>query len=584
MMRQRDPFWEYAEDFKGRFVCKFCQKNYPGGIARVKSHLSKLPGRDVAMCTKVPHDVHTLALDDIRSKEEYPYKRRRGLSSFTYIEENGVKIPVSPLTVSPLRPTSPTTSCPDSPPRLHQATSLAVSSTQRLHQATPLITPRFHQATPLAVSSKQDEEAVDKMVKDEKPVIKMIKDKESVDKMVAQAFMMNGININVVQSPSFISMIKAIAEYGSGYSLPSCATLSTKLLRDARTEVSEYVSAIKASWSLTGCTLMSDIWTDAKSCSFFSLIAYSPKGAVFLKSYDRADSVGDDPEDILLSTIDEIGSENVVQVIVNRVSYEEYGMDLVAERYPQIYRTKCASDGIQLLLEDIYKKVEWIQLAFDDAKLIVDYLCKYPLVLKSMQFTSRIVASPEWSSMNESKTSKANNIVQMIQSLDFWSQGKEVISALEPLISVLRLVEGEGSTAGYLYEALERVRVELKQRRSADASKYSKLLKLFDSRREGDIIHKIHAAAAFLNPSLMYDGKIKYEQPDIRDGMNYVVEHMMMVSYRDLEMQDKHAINLEKLGEHPEDINGSRRKSESIIHINGDTLKLNEVVDLVSSP
>ncbi|KAF9610071.1 hypothetical protein IFM89_019911, partial [Coptis chinensis] len=324
-------------------------------------------------------------------------------------------------------------------------------------------------------------------------------------------------------SPSFISMIKAIAEYGSGYSLPSCATLSRNCSRDARTEVSEY-----------------------------------PKGAVFLKSYDRADSVGDDPEDILLSTIDEIGSENVVQVIVNRVSYEEYGMDLVAERYPQIYRTKCASDGIQLLLEDIYKKVEWIQLAFDDAKLIVDYLCKYPLVLKSMQVLTgekelkrpckttfdsyflmlqslldfkdslrTIVASPEWSSMNESKTSKANNIVQMIQSLDFWSQGKEVISALEPLISVLRLVEGEGSTAGYLYEALERVRVELKQRRSADASKYSKLLKLFDSRREGDIIHKIHAAAAFLNPSLMYDGKIKYEQPDIRDGMNYVVEHMV---------------------------------------------------------
>ncbi|KAF9617656.1 hypothetical protein IFM89_037719 [Coptis chinensis] len=532
MIRKKDPFWEYGENMKGRFQCKFCQKDFPGGIARLKSHLSRLRGRDVAICHSVPEDVRVLALQDIRSQEEYLNKRRR-LSTFMIAEENGVKLTVTPTAL----PISPTTSSPYSSPRLHQ-TEL------------------------LAVCSKEDKEAEEKIVKDKEPGDKMVKDNESVDKMVAQAFMMNGIAANVVKSPSFISMIKAIAEYGSGYSLPSCATLSTKLLRDVRKEVNEYVSAIKASWSLTGCTLMSDTWTDSENHSFITLIAYSPKGAVFLKSFESTDSTiaGDFLEDILLSIVDEIGSENVVQIIVNKVSCGEYAMDLVAENYPHIYRTKCASHGFQQMLEDIYENVEWIQSAFDDAKSIVDYLYKYPLVLKSMQVHKpdkelkrpcettcasyfvmlqslidfedclrTIVVSPEWSVMNESKTPRGNTIVQLIQSLDFWNRGKEVIASLEPLISVLHLVDGEGSTAGYLYEAMERVRVEFKQRCSNDESKSLKLLKIFDSRR-GDIVHKIHAAASFLNPSLMYDGKIKYEQPDIRDGMNYVVEHMRMES------------------------------------------------------
>ncbi|KAF5193407.1 Calmodulin-binding protein [Thalictrum thalictroides] len=95
--------------------------------------------------------------------------------------------------------------------------------------------PRLRQTTALAICDKEDKE-------------NNKKDKELVDRMVAQAFMMNNIGVDVIQSPSFISMVKSIAEFGSGYSLPSCATLCTKLLQDAKKEVDEYVSAVKGSW------------------------------------------------------------------------------------------------------------------------------------------------------------------------------------------------------------------------------------------------------------------------------------------------------------------------------------------------
>ncbi|KAL5710007.1 hypothetical protein ACHQM5_020622 [Ranunculus cassubicifolius] len=504
MVRQKDKFWEYAEDLKGRFLCKFCQKNYSGGIARVKSHLSRLQGRDIAICNSVPEDVQALALVAVRGKDN-PYKKRKAAQALTNIKGNGLDFPT-------------TSSAPDSfPPQKDQASLL---------------------------HKKDSENSTDK-------------DKETVDRMVAQAFLVNNIAVDVIQSPSFIAMVKSIADFGSGYTLPSCTTLCTKLLMDARKEVDEYVSAVKGSWSLTGCTLMSDTWSNMKDCSFTNVIAYSPKGAVLLKSY-----VTDNRlllQDILLPIIAEIGSENVVQIIVND-SDNESAKDLVTEMYPHIYRTQCASRGIHLLLEDIYKEVEWIRIVVNEAKTVVDNIYNHPEILKLARVHTEqlkrlapskttfasyyamlqsfievedslrtMVTSSEWNAI-VSKYPAANEIAQKIQDTEFWNQGRELIFGLEALMIVVRLVDGEGSTAGYLYEAMEMVRADFKQR---DETKYLQIIKMLNRRRNKDIVHKIHAAAAFLNPLLMYEGKVKYEQSEVRDGMNYVVERMVHSCERD---------------------------------------------------
>ena len=66
MVRKRDSFWENAEDLKnGRFLCKFCQKDFAGGISRIKSHLSGIKGRDVEICLQVPVDVQLAVVQAI---------------------------------------------------------------------------------------------------------------------------------------------------------------------------------------------------------------------------------------------------------------------------------------------------------------------------------------------------------------------------------------------------------------------------------------------------------------------------------------------------------------------------------------
>ncbi|GAB2297153.1 hypothetical protein Dimus_038458 [Dionaea muscipula] len=111
-------------------------------------------------------------------------------------------------------------------------------------------------------------------------------DKSEVDKMLAKFFILNNISFNVVQTPAFIDFIKVVVEFGSTYNLPSYSTLRTKLIPEAKIPVDEYVANVKKSWIKTGCTIMSDTWTDIKHRVFINIIAYSPSGAVLMDSRD----------------------------------------------------------------------------------------------------------------------------------------------------------------------------------------------------------------------------------------------------------------------------------------------------------
>ena len=61
MVRKRDQFWKYAEDLKGdlkgRFKCKFCERDFAGGASRIKCHLAGVKGHDIDICTKVSKEV-----------------------------------------------------------------------------------------------------------------------------------------------------------------------------------------------------------------------------------------------------------------------------------------------------------------------------------------------------------------------------------------------------------------------------------------------------------------------------------------------------------------------------------------------
>ncbi|XP_023914363.1 uncharacterized protein LOC112025916 [Quercus suber] len=213
------------------------------------------------------------------------------------------------------------------------------------------------------------------------------KDKSAVDKLLARLLIVNNISFDVVQTTSFICFVEGVADYGLEYKLPSNLTLQRKLIPNLKVEVEEYIRRIKNSWSVTGCTLMSSIWSDLDQRAFININAKSPSGVIFLKSFE----VSKDKittlyiKDIISSVIEEIGSDNFVQLIIDSTTNFEPAGDMLIGKYPRLYKTRCATYGIQLLLKDICEEVDWVQKIISDAKSVVSYLYMDSIILSLMR-------------------------------------------------------------------------------------------------------------------------------------------------------------------------------------------------------
>ncbi|XP_042511711.1 uncharacterized protein LOC122086829 [Macadamia integrifolia] len=276
MGRQKDKFWQYAEPLdSSHFKCEFCVKQVYGGVSRLKYHLAKVSGDDVAPCEKVSDDVQAEALLAINS--ESSSKKRKSCTSGESI------VGSSPLT--------------------------------------PLTTTSQRQSTM--------EEMIPKM------------DKPTWEKCLCDLFIKNNISFNVVQSDAFTKFVKCIARYGPSVPIPSYGTLRGKIIPKARKDLEKYAKEVKLCWKQTGCTIMSDTWTDLKKRSFLNVIAYSPGGTLFLRSEEcsHARLTGPYIFDILDREIQSVGQKLVVQIISDNASNYSNALDMLIGKYRWLFKT-----------------------------------------------------------------------------------------------------------------------------------------------------------------------------------------------------------------------------------------------------
>ncbi|XP_031269064.1 uncharacterized protein LOC116127557 [Pistacia vera] len=281
---------------------------------------------------------------------------------------------------------------------------------------------------------------------------------------------------------------------------------------------------------------------------------------MFIKSLDvsRERKTGIYLKEIIVSVIESIGQEHVIQFITNNGSNFTSAGDMLIGLYPQMYKMRCASHEIQLLLKDIYEEVNWVKVATDEARIIVMFMTQYTVLHAAMKeftkdrqlrqpcatrFASNFlmlqsvldvenelrlfVASSKWRGFDYCKTESAKRVTEIVQS-DFWARGREVIKTIEPLVQVLRLVDSDGSTAGYLYEAMTRAKVAIKERCNSEASKYGRIWELFENHRVNNIIHPIHAATAFLNPAYFCSQNFR-EDREMKDGINFIHKNLLLI-------------------------------------------------------
>ncbi|TXG49006.1 hypothetical protein EZV62_024881 [Acer yangbiense] len=228
-----DPAWKHCKEVErddGKYykyvVCNYCQQKIKGGVSRLKHHLAQTQ-KDVRKCLRVPDDVKDEMKKYLKIKEnakevlERSFDERVDTGSYyrTHTTEDEIQEKGG--------------SCPGSSGGL---SSRGVRG--------PL--DRFFP------SQGNDHGKGHIPPKDAKEASKLV----TLD--VGRFFFENGIPFNVASSPSFVSMLRSVGDYGRGYKAPSPHDLSSWVLQTEVETTRKIVEDVRKTWKATGVTIMSD--------------------------------------------------------------------------------------------------------------------------------------------------------------------------------------------------------------------------------------------------------------------------------------------------------------------------------------
>jgi len=122
-----------------------------------------------------------------------------------------------------------------------------------------------------------------------------------------------------------------------------------------------------------------------------------------------------------------------------------------------------------------------------------------------------------------------------------WDKVTEIVSFTEPLVNVLRLMDGEKPAMGYIYEGMDRAKEAIKTLYKGNESKYLSIWQIIDSRWDKQLHSPLHAAGAYLNLSLFYnEGSSIQRDLEVIRGVMICIEKM----FPGQDIQDK--INIQR--------------------------------------
>jgi hypothetical protein len=410
---------------------------------------------------------------------------------------------------------------------------------------------------------------------------------EEANKLVAKCFLWSDIPFNIANNPFYHPMFEAAAIVGPGYRGPSYHDLRGRLLQGEKADCTERLAQLRETWKTTGCTVMSDGWTDGKGRSILNFLVSCPKGTMFIKSVDASAYTKDAQLlcELLDGFIREIGPPYVVQVITDNAANYVVAGRMLMERYPSLYWSPCAAHCIDLMLEDM-GKLPWIKEIIDSARSVTKYIYNHTFVLSLMrQFTGnkelvrpaitrfattfislqsllksmldlqRMFLSNEWVACVYSTKQDGQAIAQLVgHDLIFWSgvgevcaisEPFEVCAISEPLVKVLRLVDGEKPAMGYLYEAMDRAKEAIyryyENKGEEGLTKRAQIWGVIDERWNNTLHRPIHAAGLYLNPAFAYACGFNFDG-EVIDGFLQCVQRMVLTPAERLEISRQNEI------------------------------------------
>ncbi|KAG6643585.1 hypothetical protein CIPAW_09G222200 [Carya illinoinensis] len=296
---------------------------------------------------------------------------------------------------------------------------------------------------------------------------------------VARWWYDSNLPFNAAQSKFYQPAIDAMTAIGSGFKGLSLYELRGNLLKMTVNEVQDYLQQIKKVWNDTGCTLMTDGWTNQKQQSIINFLFYCPKGTMFLKSIDTFGLKKDSETlfNIFDEVVQEIGAENLVQFIMdNDASYKSVG-----KKQKKI--TKFIYNHgwvLALMRQEFTKDHDLCRLAittFATNFLSIQCLLLFKKKLRQMFMCDKWIAS------SHSKSIIGKEIAEIVlEDKEFWLN--------------LAMV--------YLHDAMERTKENINTICNNKVSIFSPFIRIIDFRWDKQLHSPLHAASCLLNPGIFY--------------------------------------------------------------------------------
>lgn len=178
-------------------------------------------------------------------------------------------------------------------------------------------------------------------------------------------------------------MLQAIGESGKLLEAPTPYELSETYLQREVEEIEAVLASLKRNCCISGCTLITDAWSNRKNRSIMNIVVHCPAGVAFLHSKGAST----EKHCIYLfveDAIKDVGPDNVVQIVMNGVSNNMSAAKTLRLKRPNIFWTSCATHTINLMLSDI-GKIKSIQSAITMGRLVTIYIYSHAKSLSLMR-------------------------------------------------------------------------------------------------------------------------------------------------------------------------------------------------------
>jgi hypothetical protein len=182
-------------------------------------------------------------------------------------------------------------------------------------------------------------------------------------------------------------MCEAIGQFGPGLVPPCQDSLRERLLEEEYTRTKSLLHEREAEKMKNGCSIITDAWSYRKRRSIMNLCTNCADGTTFISSQEMSD-VSHTSEvifELLDKAIEDIGPENVVQVVTDNASNNMGAKNLLLEKRPQIFWVSCATHTINLMLQGIGNMTRFKKV-IDQAKAFTIFVYGHTRTLECLRY------------------------------------------------------------------------------------------------------------------------------------------------------------------------------------------------------